>query len=135
MLTKKILTPVMASALIFSACSKDEDGGGNCSLSGAALEGTYIVTSEIIDGVETIDDYEPCQRDDTYSFDGSNIIFIDAGVECPGSMPAATPYTLNGDQFTIVYSASDKDVYTVTNFTCDSFELVVEDDVVHFERL
>lgn len=133
MLKQNILLPVTAFLLLCTSCNKDDDGG-NCSLNASSLKGTYKVTSQLEDGEETIDDLEPCERDDTYKFDGSNITFTDAGEQCQGSVSESFAYTLNGTTLTIHYDATDTDVYTVSNFTCDSFELVMDGDIIHFER-
>lgn len=108
----------------FFACKKNDSGGSGatCSLSVAAVAGTYKLTSmrykpnggtesEVIGALNT------CQLDDLLIFNANGTyIYQDAGISCSPNGTYPGDWTLNGNTLTMEAISS-----TVQSFSCTTF--------------
>lgn len=120
---KKILFSVMALAVLgLSSCKKDKDD--DCALSADAIKGTYKLTALTMQaaGTPAVDVFttlvDACERDDTYQLGDAGVFtYTDAGTVCTPAGDYTGTWSLTGTTLDM-----DGDVFTVSEFRCNSFK-------------
>ncbi|RYY99364.1 MAG: hypothetical protein EOO11_05185 [Chitinophagaceae bacterium] len=101
---KRLLYAGLLLAAISCKKDKDEDVV-TTTPTREQLVGTYLQTAELTDGVNTwtTAEYEPCEMDDTYSFNADGtFVQTDAGSTCTGGGGSFTgDWTINGSTLSI----------------------------------
>ena len=133
---KKILLFSLVISL-FISCKKDDNN--NCTLSTAAVAGSYRITAVTYRQTPTSSetDYynviftDPCEKDDKYTFNANGTYtFTDAGVKCapPGDFNGT--WSLSGNTITI-----DGDPGNVESFNCSTIVVSQTNAIVVGDRL
>ena len=125
---KKTICYLSIFALSFTACKKSSDSNNTCTVSEAAIVGSYKITSVKYKAnaataeVEIFTNpvyFDVCDRDDIYIFNANHTaVTQDAGVVCTPSNAYSTTWSYAGSIFTY-----DGDVYSVDSFTCTSYSV------------
>lgn len=133
---KKFFLFSILVSMIFISCKKSSNTT-SCSLSSSSIVGNYKITSYMMtSGGQTMDmfsdtNYTPlCSRDNIYTISANGIFTESEGaVSCnpPSTSGNTGNWSLNGNTFSFVDSASTAFPYTVSDFSCTSFKLNLAD--------
>lgn len=123
---------ILASAVLlaaFSSCKKDSSEA-TCELNATSIQGTYKLTSlkykltSSTPEVEVFSNgawYEPCERDDTYTFGASNVAtYTDAGTTCSPNGSETGTWSLTGTSLNLNGMING----TVSSFSCTGMTVV-----------
>ncbi len=100
-----------AFALVFTACSKDDDEDDD--INASAIEGEWLITQET-DGVDESDNY-------TWVFDDGELTWYD-----DGDFDESFEYSISGKKLTIS-DGPDRETFTINTLTSSKLDISSSD--------
>ncbi|GAO42626.1 lipocalin family protein [Flavihumibacter petaseus] len=132
---KQLLMAVFLFSSLAS-CKKDDDDKPECTLNVSSVSGTYTISSYLYKEsssspeVDQMPDTEPCERDDTFTFNSNGqYLFEDAGVLCDGPESVDGSWSLSGNNLIL-----DDETVPVKKFDCKQLVLEFHDTYVTGDR-
>jgi Lipocalin-like domain len=137
---KRLFFSAAIAALALTSCKKDK-GDEQKAITKENIIGTYKISSfkGTITGfpeVDVLQQLEPCQRDDQYSFKAGDVMdYIDAGTQCDPVGTETSSWTLTGDMLSIEGSDVSGKVTSLTASTIELTESVSEQGITYTSKI